>query len=47
MQILSNIENETDKGRAIINGFYSDISRLFNKEEDLTYDGAKPNPEDW
>jgi hypothetical protein len=25
----------------------TEISRRFKEEEDLTYDGAKPNPEDW
>ena len=30
-----------------VSEFNTEISRRFKDEEDLTYDGSKPNPEDW
>ena len=47
VQRITNLEKETDEVRASINEFDVEISRRFKEEEDLTYDGAKPNPEDW
>ena len=43
VQILANIEKDTDKERSRINEFDSEIIRHFNEEEDLTYDGGGPN----
>jgi hypothetical protein len=42
-----NLEKETDEVKAPISEFDSEINRRFKEEEDLTYDGAKINPEDW
>jgi hypothetical protein len=47
VQRVTNLEKETDEMRASINEFDTEISRRFKEEEDLTYDGCKPNPEDW
>ena len=45
VKILSNLENESDEGRAIINEFESEIIRRFKEEEELTQDRAKTNPD--
>jgi hypothetical protein len=47
VQKVTNLHKETDKVKANISEFDIKISRPFKEEEDLTYDGAKPNPEDW
>ncbi len=47
VQQVTNLEKETDETKASIKEFDAEISRRFKEEEDLTYDGAKPNPEDW
>jgi hypothetical protein len=47
VQRITNLEKETDETRESIKEFDTEISRRFKEEEDLTYDGAKPNPEDW
>jgi hypothetical protein len=48
VQRVTNLEKETDdKVKAAIGEFDSEISCHFKEEEDLAYDGAKPNPEDW
>ena len=36
----------TDKIKAIVSEFETDISFRFKEDEDLTYDGSKPNPEE-
>ena len=46
VQNITNLEKETDEVKETIKDFDTEISRQF-KEEDLAYDGAKPNPEDW
>jgi hypothetical protein len=40
-------KGETDEVKAAVVEFDREISCRFKEEEDLTYDGAKPNPEDW
>ena len=35
------------KSKASVSEFDTEISRRFKKEEELTYDGSKSNPEDW
>jgi hypothetical protein len=47
VQRITNLQKETDKVKAVVDEFDSKISSCFKEEEDLTYDGAKPNPEDW
>ncbi len=47
VQRVTALEKETDEVNAAVVEFNSEISRRFKEEEDLTYDGAKPNPEDW
>jgi hypothetical protein len=39
--------SRTDEIKASTQEHGTEISRRFKEEEDLTYDGAKPNPEDW
>jgi hypothetical protein len=49
-QRVTNLEKETKEIKEIkesIKEFDTEISRRFKEEEDLTYDGAKPNPADW
>ena len=46
LQRITNLEKKTDEVRTSINEFDEEINRRFKKDEDLTYDGAKPNPED-
>ena len=45
-QRLTSLEKETDEIKASFSEFYTEISRCFKEEEDLTYDGSNPNPED-
>jgi hypothetical protein len=47
VQRVTALEKETDEVKAAVVEFDSKISRGFKEEEDLIYDGAKPNPEDW
>jgi hypothetical protein len=47
VQRVTALEKETDEVKAAVVEFNSEISCRFKEEEDLTYDGAKPNPEDW
>jgi hypothetical protein len=47
VQNITKLEKETDEMKEGIKEFDVEISRRFKEEEDLTYDGAKPNPEDW
>ena len=47
VQRVTILEKETEKIKASISEFDTDISCRFKEEEDLTYDGSKPNPEDW
>jgi hypothetical protein len=47
VQGITNLEKETNEIKASINEFEIEISCQFKEEQDLTYDGAKPNPEDW
>ena len=46
-QRLTSLEKGKDKVKASVSEFDTDISHIFKEEEDLTYDGSKPNPEDW
>jgi hypothetical protein len=46
VQRITNLEKETDEFKESIREFDIEISRRFKEEEDLAYDGAKPNPED-
>jgi hypothetical protein len=47
VQRVTALEKETDEVKAAVIEFDSEISCRFKEEEDLTYDRAKPNPEDW
>jgi hypothetical protein len=47
VQRVTALEKETNKVKAAVVEFDSEISRRFKEEEDLSYDGAKPNPADW
>jgi len=47
VQRVTNQEKETDEVKESIKEYNIEISRRFEEEEDLTYDGAKPNPADW
>jgi hypothetical protein len=47
VQRVTNLEKETEEIKESIKEFDTEISRRFKEEEDLTYDGAKPNPADW
>ncbi len=48
VQRVTNLEKETDEVKAAVSDFDSVLLiRCFKEEEDLTYDGAKPNPEEW
>jgi hypothetical protein len=47
VQRVTNLEKETDEVKAAFIEFNSEISCRFKEEEDLAYDGAKLNPEDW
>jgi hypothetical protein len=45
VQNITQLEKETDESKKDIKEFDAEISRRFKEEEDLSYDGAKPNPE--
>jgi hypothetical protein len=47
VQRVTALEKEIDEVKAAAVKFDSKISRRFKEEKDLTYNGAKPNPEDW
>jgi hypothetical protein len=47
VQRVTNLEKETDEVKATVSEIDSEISCRFKEEEDLAYDGAKPNPKDW
>ena len=47
VQRITNLEKQTDEVKASITEYDVEISRRFKEEEDLNYDGAKPNPQDW
>ena len=47
VQRLTCIEKETEKFKASISDFDTEISHRFKEEKDLTYDGSNPNTEDW
>ena len=47
VQRLTSIEKNTNKVNASVSEFDTEISCHFKEEEDLTYDGSKPNPKDW
>jgi hypothetical protein len=47
VQRITNLDKEIDEVKASISEFDSELSRRFKEEEDLDYDGTKPNPEDW
>jgi hypothetical protein len=48
VQRITNLDKETDEVKQSVNEFDVEVSRRFKEEEkDFTYDGAKPNPEDW
>ena len=42
---INNNNNNNNKSNG--SQFDTDISRCFKQEEDLTYNGSNPNPEDW
>jgi hypothetical protein len=43
---ITNLEKETEEVKEAVKEFDEEVSQQF-KEEDLAYDGKKPNPEDW
>jgi hypothetical protein len=45
VQRATNLEKETDKVKAAVSEFDSEMSCCFKEEEGLTYDGAKQKPE--
>ena len=47
VQCITSLEKETYRIKSSVNEFDTEISRCFKKEENLTYDGLKPNPEGW
>jgi hypothetical protein len=48
VQRITNLEEDTDEVKQSVNEFDVEVNRRFKEEEkDFTYDGAKPNPEDW
>jgi hypothetical protein len=47
VQRVTNLEKETEEIKASIQEYNTEINRGFKEEEELNYDGAKPNPEDW
>ena len=44
---LTSLAKDTEKFKASVNEFETDISSWFKYAEDLTYDGSKMNTEDW
>jgi hypothetical protein len=47
VQRVTNPEKESEEIKASIQDHNTEINRRFKEEEELNYDGAKPNPEDW
>jgi hypothetical protein len=47
VQRITNLEKQTDEVKQSISEYDAEIICRFKEEEDLNYDGAKPNPEDW
>ena len=47
VQQITSIEKETEKVKAGVSEFDTDVNLRFKEEEELNYDGSKPNPEDW
>ena len=47
VQNITNLEKQTDEMKSAIDEFDTEISRRFKEENDLGYDGSKPNVEDW
>ena len=47
VQLLTSLDKEKEKVNTSVSEFDTEISRHFKEEEDLTYDGSNPNPEDW
>ena len=47
VQCLTSIYKYTDKFKASVSYFDTEISRRSKEEEDLTFDGSNPNPEYW
>ena len=47
VQRLTSLEKDTNKIMASVSEFETYISRHFKEEEYPTYDGSKPNPEEW
>ena len=47
VQRQTSLYKEIEEVKASVSEFYTEISSRFREEEDLPYDGSKPNPEDW
>jgi hypothetical protein len=47
VQRITNLEKETTELKEAIQEFDIEINRRLKEEDDPTYDGSKPNPEDW
>ena len=47
VQCLTSLDNDTDEVKVSVSYFDTGISCCFKEEESLTFDGSKPNPEDW
>ena len=47
VQRITSLEKETDEVKASVSEFDTEIIQRFKEEEDLTYEGSKPNPEYW
>ena len=47
VQRITSLEKDTDEVKASVSEFDTEIIQRFMEEEDLTYEGSKPNPEYW
>jgi hypothetical protein len=47
VQRVTNLEKQTDEFKSAIEEFDKDIGRRFKEDDDLGFEGSKPNPEDW
>ena len=47
VQCVTSLEKDTDEVKGSVSEFDTEISRRFKEEDDLTYYGSKPNPQDW
>ena len=47
VQRITNLEKQTDGMKSALQEFDKAISTRFKEEEDISYDGAKSNSEDW